>query len=104
MTETQSYAKHTHTPKPTGVAFLLNLTALVLFAYGAFRAPSLQSLGLVLLAAAVMVLVGISRLYTVKLQDRIIRLEMLVRLERLGHARELGRLAMAQIVALRFAS
>lgn len=104
MTQTQSFANHVHTPRPTGLAFLFTLAAFVLLAYGAFRAPSLQSLALVLLACAVMVLVGISRIYTVKLQDRIIRLEMLVRLERLGHARDFGRLATGQIVALRFAS
>ena len=46
----------------------------------------------------------ISRAYTVRLQDRIIRLEMRLRLERLGKAFEFTRLTTPQLVALRFAS
>ena len=49
-------------------------------------------------------LVSISRAYIVRLQDRIIRLEMRLRLERLGRAADFDRLAHGQIVALRFAS
>ena len=46
----------------------------------------------------------ISRDYTVRLQDRIIRLETRLRLERLGKALEFTRLTTPQLVALRFAS
>jgi hypothetical protein len=46
----------------------------------------------------------ISRAYTTRLQDRIIRLEMHGRLARLGRDREFERLSTPQIVALRFAS
>jgi purine nucleoside permease len=39
-----------------------------------------------------------------RLQDRIIRLEMQTRLARLGRAADCGRMTLRQIVALRFAS
>ncbi|MEQ1574190.1 MAG: DUF6526 family protein [Vicinamibacterales bacterium] len=103
-TTTQSYAKHAHTPKPTGVAGLFGFIALVLLAYGAFAAPTLQNVGLVCVAFSVIVLVVISRWYTVGLQDRIIRLEMQLRLDRLGRAGDFGRLSTPQLVALRFGS
>jgi len=46
----------------------------------------------------------ISRAYTVRLQDRIIRLEMRFRLERIGRADEFARLTTPQLVGLWFAS
>ena len=46
----------------------------------------------------------ISRAYTVRLQDRIIRLEMLGRLSRIGRDRDFPQLTTQQIIALRFAS
>jgi hypothetical protein len=48
--------------------------------------------------------VVISRTYIVRLQNRIIRVEMMLRLERLGRGADFGKLSMAQIAALRFAS
>jgi hypothetical protein len=57
--------------------------------------------------AAVFVLTGISRLYTVNLQDRIIMLETKVRCAEVlpaGQDANLAKLSKKQIVALRFAS
>ncbi len=48
--------------------------------------------------------VTLIRLYALRLQNRIIRLEMQVRLSRFGREQDLARLALPQIVALRFAS
>ena len=101
---TQSYASHAHRPTLTNIAGLLALVATVLLMIFLFRQPSVLSFGLVLLSFAVFTLVLISRTYTVRLQDRIIRLEMLGRLARLGRERDLPRLSTRQVVALRFAS
>ena len=104
MATTQSYAKHTHNPRPTGVAGAACLLAIVLLLIVTYRSFTLQNVALLVLCVAVMTLVGISRGYTVRLQDRIIRLEMQVRLARLGLESQFGKLSMRQIVALRFAS
>jgi uncharacterized protein DUF6526 len=100
----QSYASHVHRPILTSIAGLLTLVAMVLLIIFVFRQPSVVSIGLVLLSFAVFTLVLISRAYTVRLQDRIIRLEMLGRLARLGRDRDFARLSTSQLVALRFAS
>jgi hypothetical protein len=100
----QSYASHTHRPVLTTIAGLFTLVAMVLLIMFVFRQPSIVSFGLVLLSFGVFTLVLISRSYTVRLQDRIIRLEMLGRLARIGRDRDFSRLSTSQVVALRFAS
>jgi hypothetical protein len=80
----QSYANHGYFPTMTPVAGLPAVIALLLFSFEGFRHPSLQVFGLIAIAFSAMVLALISRAYTVRLQDRIIRLEMRLRLERLG--------------------
>jgi len=100
----QSYASHTHRPVLTTIAGLFTLVAMVLLIIFVLRQPSVVSFGLVLLSFGVFTLVLISRAYTVRLQDRIIRLEMLGRLARIGRDRDFSRLSTSQVVALRFAS
>jgi hypothetical protein len=100
----QTYASHAHQPRLTAVAGLFTLLAVVLLAIFAYRQPSIVGFGLLSLALGVLTLVLISRAYTTRLQDRIIRLEMHGRLARLGRDRDFSRLATPQIVALRFAS
>ena len=100
----QSYARHAHRPTQTAVAGLFGAVAFILFVVGLIRAPSVQSVALLCLAVSVMTLVAISRLYVVRLQDRIIRLEMQIRLERLGRSHLFPLLSTPQIIALRFAS
>jgi len=102
--KTQNFANHTYFPTMTPVAGLPAIVALLLFGFGAFRHPSPQAFGLIFLAFSAIVLAGISRAYTVRLQDRIIRLEMQLRLERLGKGFEFARLTTPQLIALRFAS
>ena len=103
----QRFDSHAHHPVPTYVAGVFALLALVLFASAwVFGWPTLAP-GAVSLALAVIVLVSISRLYTVRLQDRIILLEMKVRCAELlpaGQDALLNELTPKQIVALRFAS
>ena len=104
MATTQSYAQHAHRPSLTLAAGVPALVAFILLAVVTVRQPTLERLALLCLAFSVFVLVMISRAYTVRLQDRIIRLEMLGRLERLGRAADFARLSTQQLVALRFAS
>ena len=107
MPQTQSFASHTHQPVLTYAATALAAAALVLLA-GASRFgwptfyPAMFSL-----TFAVFVLISISRSYIIRLQDRIILLEMKVRCAELlpaGDEARLAQLSPKQIVALRFAS
>jgi Family of unknown function (DUF6526) len=100
----QSYESHAHRPTLTTIAALFTFAAIAVFATAAVRQRSLLSLGALLLSGGVFMLVWISRAYTVRLQDRIIRVEMHGRLLRLGRDRDFGRLTTKQITALRFAS
>jgi len=100
----QNFSNHTYFPAMTPVAGLPAVAALLLFALEAFRQPSVHMFGLVALAFSAIVLALISRAYTVRLQDRIIRLEMRLRLERVGKGPDYTRLSTPQLVALRFAS
>ena len=106
---TQTYANHRHNPQMTTVAgafFLLAVVSFVLrwfFIGGRYT----MALGLFGVLGAIFMLMGISRVYTTKLQDRIIKLEMRVRgMSVLTPAQQaaLWRLDKPQIVALRFAS
>jgi hypothetical protein len=103
----QSYESHVHHPVPTYVASALALASLV-FLYGHLHLGwHTEELALTSLALAVIVLVAISRLYTVALQDRIIMLEMKVRCAEFlpaGQDAGLAQLSKKQIAALRFAS
>jgi len=62
------------------------------------------SFALVALAGVLLTAISLIRVFALRLQNRIIRLEMQVRLARLGRDRDLQRLTIPQIVALRFGS
>lgn len=103
----QSYATHTHHPVPTYMASLLWLGAVGAFAGAWALGWPTRDLAFALLLAAVLVVISAGRVYTTKLQDRIIMLEMKVRCAEVLPAGEDARLASLtpkQIVALRFAS
>ena len=105
----QTYATHRHNPKLTGVGFLFVLIAIVALALRWFNIGGrpMFGAGLAALIGAVIVLILISRAYTTKLQDRIIKLEMKVRTAPLLSPQQqaaLSRLSTPQLVALRFAS
>jgi hypothetical protein len=110
MTEsarTQSYANHGHRPVWTYIAGVFGGAAFVLLAEAWLLGRNTAALGSVLLAVAVLALVSISRAYTVRLQNRIIRLEMRLRLRDVLPPAQQGQivqLTMPQLVALRFAS
>jgi hypothetical protein len=103
----QSAASHAHHPVPTYLASALWLGAAVAFGGSSVLGWNTQGLAFGLLLAAVFVNISIARLYTTKLQDRIIMLEMKVRCAEVlpaGEDARLAQLSPKQIVALRFAS
>jgi hypothetical protein len=102
--QVQTYATHVHRPTLFAVAFVSTVVAFGLFIFEMLRFRGPLMYGVLALGVAVMCLALISRLYIVRLQDRIIRLEMQVRLARLGLESSFPRLTMRQVVALRFAS
>ena len=102
----QSYANHTHRPTPTAIVWVLALVALVLMVQQ-MRGSNTRDLAIVAVILAIFVLGWISRAYIVKLQDRIIMLEVKVRAAELleaGQDAQLAKLSSKQIAALRFAS
>src|SRR5262249_32110809 len=106
---TQTYATHRHHPMLTGVGFLFVAIAIVAFVLRWFgvAAEAMLAMGLAALIAVDVVLLTIGRSYTMRLQDRIIRLEMKVRGAQIlapSQQATLARLSMSQVVALRFAA
>lgn len=103
----QSYEKHAHHPVPSYIAGAFTLVAIVsLIGAWLFGWPT-RDIGAVSLSFAVATLVSISRNYIIRLQDRIILLEMKVRGAELLTPEQEARLASLerrQIIALRFAS
>jgi hypothetical protein len=102
--ETQTYATHRHRPRLWSTGAIAALVALGLVAWVTLGAPTLLNVALLLLAYAAVVALYTVRQFSLRLQDRIIRLEMQTRLARLGREADLARLSMRQIIALRFAS
>src|SRR5688572_11298292 len=103
MAGTQSYTTHVRRSRGWLTAFFLALIAAPLLIGAAIQERSLPSLALVLLAVSVLVAVSVMRVFVTRLQDRIIRLEMQVRLTRLGRSTDLARVSLRQLIALRFA-
>ena len=105
--EMQTYKNHAHRPVLTAVGFVFAMIATVSFLQRWRATGDRIYIGLFALCAAVIVLLQISRRYTTRLQDRIIKLEMRVRTAALltpDQQRLLGQLSNKQIAALRFAS
>jgi hypothetical protein len=100
----QSYATHRHRPTLWLVGALSALLGFVVMGLFVLRQPGLISAGLLLLGFSVLCLVQLVRRYALRLQDRIIRLEMQMRLARLGRSSDFDRLSINQLIALRFAS
>jgi hypothetical protein len=104
-TPSQSYANHAHRPTASTVAGLSAIAGLSFAVVWGFNGAAwLPLLSLISLAVAAVTLVVISRTYTVRLQNRIVRVEMMLRLERLGRGAAFRELTMGQLAALRFAS
>jgi predicted lysophospholipase L1 biosynthesis ABC-type transport system permease subunit len=100
----QTYETHVHQPRVWSIGWLLAVVAFVLLLWVAIRDVSLLTVSLVMLAAAVVIGVTVTRTFALRLQDRVIRVEMQTRLLRLGREGDLARVSLRQLIALRFAS
>ncbi len=103
----QSFESHAHQPVPTLVASALWLLAVLLFVAAVGFGWNTRDIAFFFVLAAMFVALSIDRLYTTRLQDRIIMLEMKVRCAELlaaGEDAKLAQLGPKQITALRFAS
>ena len=100
----QTYANHVYRATAWTVTVSVALIALLTLVFYAWQEPTYVSFALVALAGTVLSAIWLVRVFALRLQNRIIRMEMQVRLARLGREQDLPRLAMPQIVALRFAS
>jgi Family of unknown function (DUF6526) len=102
----QSFTNHAHRPIHTTIVWLFALVALILMVQQ-LRGSDTRDLAIIFAILAIFELGWISRVYTVKLQDRIIMLEVKVRAAELlptGADAQLAKLNSKQIAALRFAS
>jgi hypothetical protein len=103
----QSFKSHTHRSTPTTLLSLFAVMALVFEIQTTFFGRERRGWAVMMITLALFVVAYISRVYTVKLQDRIIRLEEKIRAAELlpaGGDAQLAKLTPKQIVALRFAS
>ena len=103
MTE-QSYANHAHRPTAWNIVWLICLATVVLAAWTAMRDKTLVSHVLLLGSIGLLGTISLLRVFVLRVQDRVIRLEMRVRLTRLGLEQEFDQLEHRQVIALRFAS
>lgn len=100
----QTYATHVRRPLGWGIAFACGTIALVLAGWALVSEVTLASVALVLVSLAVPIALVAIRQSAVRLQDRIIRLEMDQRLARLGLSTAAASVSLRQLIALRFAS
>ena len=108
MTKPQTYANHRAIPGAAFIAAALVLAAAVVWqGVRLVQVPSVDAVFALLVALALVAMLFISRRNAQIVQDRIIRLEMHLRLEHLlpsDRRGDIARLSVSQLVALRFAS
>lgn len=102
--QAQTYANHVYRATGWTITSSIAVAVLLVLVYYAYDQPGYVSLTLVALAGTVVSALWLLRVFALRLQNRIIRLEMQVRLARIGREHDLRKLAIPQIVALRFAS
>ena len=105
---TQSFANHTRFDPPFHFFLLpLGLVAIILSVIRIIHRPTLASTVLLILAVGFVMIAAKTRGYSLRVQDRVIRLEERLRLAMLmpeaGRSR-IGELTESQLIALRFAS
>ena len=102
--EAQHYGNHVYRARAWSITWLIALLVVLALTFHAYQDPTYVSFTLVVLAGVVLAALSLLRMFAIRLQNRIIRLEMQVRMVRLGRERDLLRLTMPQLIALRFAS
>ena len=100
----QRYENHRHRATAWLVTWAGGAVATGLLFWEAWQQRTLTAIALLVLSLVVLGTITILRTTALRLQDRIIRLEMRVRLARLGREAAADRLSVKQLVALRFAS
>lgn len=104
----QTYSNHTRFfPMFHFFVFPVLAINMLLALWGTFRAPSVATIWGVIVSAALVVLALAARLMALAVQDRVIRMEMRLRLKELLPAElqpRINQLSRQQFVALRFAS
>jgi len=108
MSEPQSFANHRRLD-PSQHFFLTPVLVITVVSscVSAYRHPSLHNAWFVVLALALLLMAFQVRIYALKVQDRVIRLEETLRMERVLPAELQGRiqeLTVKQMVGLRFAA
>lgn len=99
----QSYKNHGRTdPKVHFFLFPLTVACFIASLFHVFHQPSPANVLLVPVTFCMMLTVLFMRMYSLKVQDRVIRLEETLRMKELGIAQD--GLTLSQIIALRFAS
>lgn len=108
MPQPQSYANHVRRePLQHFVLMPILLITWGATIWMAIQHPNLHSIWLAILGFALLMVTIQVRIYALKVQDRVIRLEETLRMERLlpGDLKgRIGELAVSQMVALRFAA
>jgi hypothetical protein len=104
---TQSYANHAQNRPVYWAVYAIFVADLVWTTYRAIQAPNAGTILGVLTSIALITLALYARIFALTVQDRVIRLEMRLRLRELLpatlHAR-IGEFSKGQLVAMRFAS
>jgi hypothetical protein len=107
MAEAQTYANHTRRdPLFHFLVLPVFLVTLVASIWHAFKYPSLHSAWVAVIALTLLLLAFQVRLYALKVQDRVIRLEETLRMKHLlptDLQARIGELSPKQFVGLRFA-
>jgi hypothetical protein len=107
-TATQSLANHTRFDPPFHFFLLpLGLVAVILSVIRIIHRPTIASTLLLILAVGFVMIAAKTRGYSLKVQDRVIRLEERLRLAMLmpeAVRARIGELTESQLIALRFAS
>ena len=108
MSEPQTYANHRrYEPKQHFVLVPILLVTWIATIWHAIKYPSLHSIWVAILGFAILMVAIQVHLYALKVQDRVIRLEETLRMERILPPDLKGRiseLTVKQMVGLRFAS
>ena len=100
----QSYANHAHRPTAWNIVWLISVLGLLTAVWVAIRDRTLVAHVVLLLAIGLLGTISLLRIFILRVQDRVIRLEMRIRMGRLGLDQECNQLNPRQLIALRFAS
>lgn len=107
MPRTQTAARHAAVDPIThyvlGPVFMINFLVAIFVAVRARHHLGLH-LWLVVISVALFLLAWKMRIYSLRVQDRVIRLEERLRIAALAPGADVSRLSISQLIALRFAS